>query len=193
MIMLSIFLQSRDLKIDIKRFKMQQKTQSEINSSVRNDLNSLYFHSGHQKVILYPIICIDCLWNYNALCHKPGCSVINICTILLVFFFLLSFIFSKTNFILQCLHVEPRFRTMTMNSKYLQTQNRCSPLWVMKNNCKTCAILYNLGASTFTIIYRVIINYCDFMLKQFIENLIMPFKSQQNVYSATYSTRNLSI
>lgn len=58
---------------------------------MRNDLNSLYFHSGHQKVILYPIICIDCLWNCNALCHKPGCAVINICTILLVLF---SFFFS---------------------------------------------------------------------------------------------------
>lgn len=65
-------------------------------------MNSLYFHSGHQKVILHPIIYIDCLWNCNALCHKPGCAVINICAISLVlfssFFFLIEFYLS-----LQCI------------------------------------------------------------------------------------------
>lgn len=90
--LLSSLLQTRDLKIDMKSFKNEIEKKSKINNSVRNDLNSLYFHGGHQKVILYPIICIDCLWNCNALYHKPGCTVINICTILFVldFFFYLT-------------------------------------------------------------------------------------------------------
>lgn len=66
---------------------------------MRNVLKSFCFHSGNQKVILYPIICIDYLWNRDVLYRTPSCLVINMCTTLLVFLFAYLVSFSSRQFL----------------------------------------------------------------------------------------------
>lgn len=157
---------------------------------MRNDLNSLYFHSGHQKVILYPIICIDCLWNCNALYHKPGCAVINICTILLVcfLFFLIKFHFleNESYFV-----VFIRGGKMTINSKYLQPHNGHFLLWIVKKKGQN---MWNITLFKRKSYWNHL--QCDHqllwllpgpILKYFITSLIVPFKSQKDTYPRTYS------
>lgn len=78
---------------------------------MRNVLKSFCFHSGNQKVILYPIICIDYLWNCDVLYRTPSCLVINICTILLVFLFSYLVSFSSRQFLFSVIS------TLEQNSK----------------------------------------------------------------------------
>lgn len=134
-------------------------------------MNSLYFHSGHQKVILYPIICIDCLWNCNALYHKPGCAVINICTILLFcfLFFLIKFHFLKNESYFVVFICGGK---MTINSKYLQPHNGHFLLWIVKKKGKICEILHYSRESPIGIIYSVIDLFLNLQTGEYLNHYI---------------------